>query len=142
MGKLLIKLLDEARGNAVWDTIVRICQWGWPAMLTVLTWLVGWFKHAPMWQVWIAVGFVCFVCYTIAILVNRMKDKNQVEKTKCKTKEERNKELIDKIARCNLPHEALIRNREGQFSAHNEILRLALDVIFLDSAIAQQGKKV
>jgi hypothetical protein len=108
MGKLLIKLLDEARGNAVWGTIVRICQWGGQ----------------------------------IAILVNKKKDKNQVEKTKCKTKEERNKELIDKIARCNLPHEALICNREGQFSAHNKILRLALDVIFLDSAIAQQGKKV
>jgi hypothetical protein len=58
MGKLLIKLLGEARGNATWDFIRN---WVWPAMLTGLTWFVGWFKKAPIWQAWTMVLIVCLV---------------------------------------------------------------------------------
>ena len=35
-------------------------------MLTALTWFAGWFKHAPMWQVWGMVIIVCLVSYAIA----------------------------------------------------------------------------
>jgi hypothetical protein len=71
MVKLLIKLLGEARGNAVWDAIRRICQWGWPAMLSVLTWFAGWFKHAPTWQVWGMVIIVCLTSYAIAFRLSK-----------------------------------------------------------------------
>ena len=82
MARLLIKLLGEARGNAVWSAIVKICQWGWPFVLSALTWLAGWFKHAPMWQVW-----------------NKKGDKNP----KHKTKEEQISESVEEIAKRNFP---------------------------------------
>ncbi len=60
-----------------------IRNWGWPAMLTALTWFAGWFKHAPMWQVWGAVALVCLISYAIAFYFSKRRGlKTQDESSK------------------------------------------------------------
>jgi hypothetical protein len=103
MVRLLIKLLGEARGNAVWDAIVRICQWGWPFVLTAFTYFWGILKHSQIWQLWGPVIIVCLVSYAIAIWLHKRRNHNPIEKSKRKTKEERNKETVDIIARRAFP---------------------------------------
>jgi hypothetical protein len=61
--RVILKYLREARGNATWDAIR---QWIWPVMVTSFTGIVGWLKHAPLWQVVVLI-VITFIIVTLIV---------------------------------------------------------------------------
>jgi hypothetical protein len=69
--KSIMRQWMQMRGNAKWDMFVRTCQWGWPLLLALFTWLICWFKRASMWQVWIGISLVCIISYIFVFWLSR-----------------------------------------------------------------------
>jgi hypothetical protein len=97
----------DIKGNAKWDFI----KWGFGAILVtpaIIAALVKFIGHAPLWEVLLvlAVGYITafsFLLGLIFLILKRGGVKSDADKPKRKTKEERNKAVVDKIIKRNFP---------------------------------------